>query len=80
MLLYRNVKPDYILRLRVGSFFENATITAIVKKNDYLSITTSTGDVYNIHPTAKGYNVFHRRKELRELRQKREQEKNKGKQ
>jgi hypothetical protein len=34
-----------------------------MKKNDYISIVTSTGDVYNIHYTPKGCNVFLRRKD-----------------
>jgi hypothetical protein len=77
MLLYRNVKPEYIARLRVGGFFENAVITEIVKKNDYLSIVTSAGDVYTAHRKPNGYNVFVQPKELREMRQEREKRKQK---
>jgi hypothetical protein len=75
MLLYKGLKSDYIVRLRVGDFFENATVTEIVKKNGYISITTTTGDVYNVHHKPNGYNVFHKPKELREMRQEREKSK-----
>jgi uncharacterized protein YcfJ len=63
MLLYRSVASEFIERLQVGGFFENAIITEIVKKNNYISIVTSTGDVYNVHRKAVGYNVFLHRKD-----------------
>jgi hypothetical protein len=72
MLLYRNVAPEYIARLRVGGFFENSTIVELVKKNDYLSLTTATGDIYHIHRKNNSYNVFVNRKELRDKRQKKQ--------
>jgi hypothetical protein len=75
MLLYKRVKAEYIANLRVGSLFENAIITEIVKKNNYLSITTTTGDVYNVHHKPDGYNIFLQRKDLREMRREREKAK-----
>jgi hypothetical protein len=75
MLLYKGVKPEVIARLQVGSLFENAIITEMVKKNNYLSITTTTGDVYNIHHKPYGYNIFLQRKDLREMRRERERAK-----
>jgi hypothetical protein len=78
MLLYKGVTSEFIARLRVGSLFENSIITEIVRKNDYLSITTTTGDVYNVHQKPEGYNIFLQRKELREIRQEREKTKKKN--
>jgi hypothetical protein len=78
MLLYRGVKPEFIARLRVGDLFEDSIITDIVKKSNYLSIITATGDVYNVHHKPYGYNIFLQRKELREMRQKREKAKKGG--
>jgi hypothetical protein len=77
MLLYKGVKPEFVSRLRVGGFFENATITEIVKQNTYIRIVTTTGDVYNVHHNPDGCNVFLQRKELREMRRAREKAKRK---
>jgi hypothetical protein len=75
MLLYKGVNPEFIARLQVGSLFENAIITEIKKKNNYLSIVTTTGDVYNVHHKPYGYNIFLQRKDLREMRREREKAK-----
>jgi hypothetical protein len=80
MLLYKKVKPELLDQLKEGSFFENAIVTAIVRKNNYISVTTSAGDVYNFHYKPEGYSVFHHRKDLKEIRLAREKAKksNKG--
>jgi hypothetical protein len=62
MLLYREVDTDFILRLKVGDFFENTVITNIAQKNSYISISTKIGDVYNAHRKPNGFNVFVHRK------------------
>jgi hypothetical protein len=72
MLLYREVDPEFIAQLRVGGFFENATITEIARQSKYIRIVTTTGDVYTVHEKTDGCNVFHQRKDLREMRQARE--------
>jgi hypothetical protein len=73
MLLYREAPPQYIAKLRAGDFFENSTITEIVKNNERLRIVTATGDVYSVHPTLSGgFKVFHQRKDLKDMRRARE--------
>ena len=75
MLLYKKVNPELIAQLKEGSFIENAIITGIVRKNNYISVTTSSGDVYNFHYKPEGYSVFHHRKDLKEMRLAREKAK-----
>jgi hypothetical protein len=75
MLLYKEAPWGFILKLEVGAVFENTVITNITQKNNYISISTKAGDVYNAHWKPNGFNVFVQRKALKKMRKIREMKK-----
>jgi hypothetical protein len=77
MLLYRDVPPEKVEKLRVGDFFECDKIIKIDQAYNAIKFKMGNGDVFSAHKKDTGlYYVFVKRQYIQDMRKAREWKKN----